>query len=52
VIARFIGGLLLDHFNAGRHLLGLPGGYPVVLGGFVVWLLLGTLLILRVPERR
>jgi MFS family permease len=51
VIARFIGGFLLDHFNAGPHLLGLPGGYPVVFGVFVVWLLLGTLLILKVPEQ-
>ena len=52
VIARFIGGFLLDRFNAGPQLLGLPGGYPVIFGVFVVWLLLGTLLILKVPERR
>jgi MFS family permease len=51
VIARFIGGFLLDRFNAGPHLLGLPGGYPVIFGVFVVWLLVGTLLILEVPER-
>jgi MFS family permease len=52
VIARFVGGFLLDRFNAGPHLLQLPGGYPVIFGVFVVWLLLGTLLILKVPERR
>ncbi|HYW26201.1 MAG TPA: MFS transporter [Terriglobales bacterium] len=52
VIARFAAGFLLDHFNAGPHLLQLPGGYPVIFGVFVVWLLLGTLLILKVPERR
>ena len=52
VIARFIAGFLLDRFNAGPHLLHLPGGYPVIFGVFVVWLLLGTLLILKVPERR
>jgi MFS family permease len=52
VIARFVGGFLLDHFNAGPRLLQLPGGYPVIFGVFVVWLLLGTLLILKVPERR
>ena len=52
VIARFVAGFLLDHFNAGPHLLHLPGGYPVIFGVFVVWLLIGTLLILKVPERR
>jgi MFS family permease len=52
VIARFVGGFLLDRFNAGPRLLQLPGGYPVVFGVFVVWLLLGTLLILKVPEHR
>ncbi|HSR23529.1 MAG TPA: hypothetical protein VLW53_08260, partial [Candidatus Eisenbacteria bacterium] len=52
VIARFIAGFLLDAFNAGPRLLNLPGGYPVIFGVFVVWLLLGTLLILKVPERR
>jgi Na+/melibiose symporter-like transporter len=53
VIARFIAGFLLDRFNAGPHLLGLPGGYPVIFGAFVLWLLVGTLLVLkvRVPGR-
>jgi MFS family permease len=52
VIARFFAGFLLDAFNAGPHILGLPGGYPVIFSVFVVWLVLGTLLILKVPERR
>ncbi len=51
VIARFVAGFVLDRFNAGPHLLNLPGGYPVIFGIFVVWLLLGTLLILKVPEK-
>ena len=51
VIARFLAGFMLDHFNAGPHLLNLPGGYPVIFGVFVVWLLVGTLLILKVRER-
>jgi MFS family permease len=51
VIARFLAGFMLDHFNGGPHLLNLPGGYPVIFGVFVVWLLVGTLLILKVRER-
>ena len=50
--ARFLAGFLLDHFNAGPRILGLPGGYPVIFGIFVVWLSLGTLLVLKVQERR
>jgi MFS family permease len=48
VIARFAAGFLLDRFNAGPHILNLPGGYPVIFGMFVVWLIVGTLLILPV----
>ncbi len=51
VIARFVGGFLLE-FNNGPKLLGLPGGYPVVFTVFFIWLLLGGLLILKVPEMR
>ena len=51
VIARFLAGPLLDRFNAGPHILSLPGGYPVVFGMFAAWLLVGTLLILKVRER-
>jgi MFS family permease len=50
IIARFIAGFLLDPFNAGPKLLGLPGGYPVIFTLFFIWLLLGGLLILKVPE--
>jgi MFS family permease len=52
VIARFAAGFVLDGFNARGQLLHLPAGYPAIFAIFVVWLLLGTLLILKVPERR
>lgn len=52
IIARFVGGFLLDPFNAGPHILGLPGGYPVIFLVFGAWLLIGALLILKVPEKR
>lgn len=52
IIAVFIGGPLLDAFNAGPRWLGLPGGFPVVFGVFVVWFVAGSLSILKVPERR
>jgi MFS family permease len=51
VIARFVGGFLLE-FNNGPQLLGLPGGYPVIFTVFFIWLLVGGLLILKVPEMR
>ena len=46
------GGLLLDPFNAGPRILGLPGGFVVVFSVFVVWFVVGSLSILKVPERR
>jgi MFS family permease len=52
IIAVFIGGPILDTFNAGPPLLGLPGGFPVVFGLFVVWFVIGSLSILKVPEGR
>jgi MFS family permease len=52
IIARFIGGFLLDPFNHGPHLLGLPGGFPVIFSVFSASLLVGALLILKVPEAR
>ena len=52
IIARFIGGFLLDPFNHGPQLLGLPGGFPVIFSVFCASLLVGALLILRVPEVR
>jgi MFS family permease len=51
IIARFLAGFLLDHFNAGPQILRLPGGYPVIFGLFFCWLVLGTLLILKVRRR-
>jgi MFS family permease len=52
IIARFVGGFLLDPFNRGAHVFGLPGGYPVVFTVFFVWLVIGAFLILKVPEAR
>jgi hypothetical protein len=51
IIARFVAGGLLDLFNAGPPLLGLRGGYPVIFLLFSGWLVLGSLAILKVPER-
>jgi MFS family permease len=51
IIARFVAGFLLDHFNAGPPILRLPGGYPVIFGLFFCWLLVGTVLILKVKGR-
>jgi MFS family permease len=51
IIARFVGGFLLDPFNDGPKILGLPGGYPVIFSIFFVWLVMGALLIMKVPER-
>lgn len=52
IIVRFIAGPILDHFNAGRPLLGILGGYPVVFGMFVVFFVAGGFLVLRVREPR
>jgi MFS family permease len=52
VIARLAGGLLLQHFNSGPHILGLPGGFPVIFGLFGIWLVAGAAAILKVPEHR
>lgn len=52
IIARLIAGPILDHFNAGRHILGELGGYPVVFGMFVVYFVAGIVLVLPVPNRR
>jgi MFS family permease len=52
IIARFIGGFLLDPFNHGPKVLGLPGGFPVIFAVFSASLLVGALLILKVPEVR
>src|SRR5207248_1813572 len=52
IMAVAFGGPLLDIFNRGPAILGLPGGFPVVFGIFVVWFVVGSLSILKVPERR
>jgi MFS family permease len=52
IIARFVGGFLLDPFNHGSQILGLPGGFPVIFSVFSASLLVGALLILKVPEVR
>ena len=52
LLARGLAGPIHDHFNAGPPILGLPGGYPVIFTIFFVWLVLGSLAIYRVPERR
>ena len=52
IMAVAVGGPLLDLFNRGQPILGLPGGFPVVFGFFVVWFVVGSLSILKVPEWR
>jgi MFS family permease len=52
IMAVFIGGPLLDLGNAGPRILGLPGGFPIVFAVLVVWFVVGSLSILKVPERR
>ena len=52
IAAVAFGGPLLDIFNRQGTILGLPGGFPVVFGIFVVWFVVGSLSILKVPERR
>ena len=50
IIARLSAGWLLDYFNAGPRILGLPGGYPVIFGLFALWMVAGSLLVLMVRE--
>jgi hypothetical protein len=45
-------GQRLDPFNRGPQILGLPGGFPVIFSVFSASLLVGALLILKVPEVR
>ena len=52
VLARLVGGPLIDIFNARGHILGQPGGYPVTFSVYVGFFLLGTLAILKVGETR
>jgi MFS family permease len=50
IIARLSAGWLLDYFNAGPRILGLPGGYPVIFSLFALWMIAGSLLVLKVRE--
>jgi MFS family permease len=50
IIARLSAGWLLDYFNAGPRILGLPGGYPVIFTLFAAWMVAGSLLVLKVRE--
>ena len=52
IMAVAFGGPILDLFNRQGFLLGLPGGFPVVFGIFVVWFVFGSLSILKVPEKK
>lgn len=51
IIARFLAGFVLDAFNDGPPILGLPGGYPAVFTMFCVWIVIGSLLVLKVKRR-
>jgi MFS family permease len=50
IIARLTAGWLLDYFNAGPKILGLPGGYPVIFAIFASWMIIGSILVLKVRE--
>ena len=52
IIARFLAGGLLDLFNLGPPILGLKGGYPVIFTVFFLFLLTGSIAILKVKEPR
>jgi MFS family permease len=52
ILARFIAGFLLDAFNAGPPILGMPGGYPVIFTVFFAWMVVGSLVVLKVTEGR
>ena len=52
VIAGFVGGFLIDYFNARGHIFGQPGGYPATFIVYVFFFIAGGLAILRVRETR
>jgi MFS family permease len=52
VIAGFVGGFLIDIFNARGPILGQPGGYPATFTVYIFSFILGTLAILKVRETR
>ena len=51
IIARFLSGFVLDAFNGGPAIFGLPGGYPAVFTMFFIWISAGSLLVLKVKRR-
>jgi MFS family permease len=48
VLARPIGGVIVDTFNARQPILGVPGGYVVAFTVFSIWVAAGSLLVLKV----
>ncbi|MHB8507244.1 MAG: MFS transporter [Candidatus Dormibacteria bacterium] len=52
IIARFIGGPIIDIFNSRGHILRQPGGYPVTFGVYVGFFIMGTIAVFRVRETR
>lgn len=51
-LAGFVGGFLIDAFNARGQILGQPGGYPVTFGVYIVSFAIGILAVLKVRETR
>jgi MFS family permease len=51
-LAGFVGGFLIDAFNARGSILGQPGGYPVTFGVYIVSFVVGILAVLKVRETR
>jgi len=49
VIVRFIGGIIIDAYNT-VHILGLPGGYPVLFAVFLVFFLVGSIVLIWVRD--
>jgi MFS family permease len=52
VIAGFIGGFLIDYFNARGHIFGQPGGDPATFMVYIVSFVIGGLIIFKVGETR
>jgi MFS family permease len=52
IVARFIGGPVIDIGNRQSDLLGQPAGYPVVFAIYIVFFVLGTVAIFKVRETR
>jgi Na+/melibiose symporter-like transporter len=52
VIAGFLGGFLIDYFNARGPIFGQPGGYPATFIVYIVFFVGGGLAILKVRQTR